>query len=55
MEAISNYGDGNYSYIDTIFEARKALVEEIGATFFAVAKDVKLRWISTPSTSRAIA
>ena len=43
MEAISNYGDGNYSYIDTIFEARKALVEEIGATFFAVAKDVKLQ------------
>ncbi|NLX83054.1 MAG: DUF3520 domain-containing protein [Clostridiales bacterium] len=43
LEALANHGDGNYSYIDTIFEARKALVEEIGATFFAVAKDVKLQ------------
>ncbi len=43
LEALANHGDGNYSYIDTIYEARKALVEEIGATFFTVAKDVKLQ------------
>ncbi|MGI6635317.1 MAG: YfbK domain-containing protein [Christensenellales bacterium] len=43
LEALADHGDGNYSYIDTIFEARRALVTEIGATFFAVAKDVKLQ------------
>ncbi len=43
LEALADRGDGNYSYIDTIYEARKALVTEIGATFFAVAKDVKLQ------------
>ncbi|NLX67794.1 MAG: DUF3520 domain-containing protein, partial [Bacteroidales bacterium] len=43
LEALANHGDGNYSYIDTIYEARRALVEEIGATFFTVAKDVKLQ------------
>ena len=43
LEALANHGDGNYSYIDTIYEARRALVEEIGATFFTAAKDVKLQ------------
>lgn len=43
LEALADHGDGNYSYIDTIHEARKALVQEIGATFFTVAKDVKLQ------------
>ena len=43
LEALADHGDGNYNYIDTIFEARRALVTEIGATFFAVAKDVKLQ------------
>ncbi|MGI6238133.1 MAG: YfbK domain-containing protein [Christensenellales bacterium] len=43
LEALADHGDGNYSYIDTIYEARRALVTEIGATFFVVAKDVKLQ------------
>ncbi len=43
LEALADNGDGNYSYIDTIFEARRALVTEIGATFLTVAKDVKLQ------------
>ena len=43
LEALADHGDGNYSYIDTIHEARRALVTEIGATFFTVAKDVKLQ------------
>ena len=43
LEALADHGDGNYSYIDTIYEARRALVTEIGATFFTVAKDVKLQ------------
>ncbi len=43
LEALADHGNGNYAYIDTIYEARKALVEEMGATFFTVAKDVKLQ------------
>ncbi len=43
LEALADHGDGNYAYIDTIYEARRALITEIGATFFAVAKDVKLQ------------
>lgn len=43
MEALADNGNGNYSYIDTVDEARKVLVEEIGGTLFTVAKDVKLQ------------
>lgn len=43
LETLADRGDGNYAYIDTIHEARKALVTEIGATFLTVAKDVKLQ------------
>lgn len=43
LEALADRGDGNYSYIDTIYEARRALVTEIGATFLTVARDVKLQ------------
>ena len=49
LEALADHGNGNYAYIDTIFEARKALVEEMGATFFTVAKDVKLQVEFNPS------
>jgi Ca-activated chloride channel family protein len=49
LEALADRGDGNYSYIDTIYEARKALVTEIGATFFAVAKNVKLQMDFNPT------
>ena len=43
MEALADYGDGNCRYLDTIYEARKALVEEAGGTFNTVAKDVKIQ------------
>ena len=43
MEALADYGNGNCHYIDTIHEARKALVEEGGGTFITVAKDVKIQ------------
>ena len=43
MEALADYGDGNCRYIDTIYEARKALIEEAGGTFVTVAKDVKIQ------------
>ena len=43
MEALADYGNGNCWYIDTIHEARKALVTEGGGTFITVAKDVKIQ------------
>ena len=43
MEALADYGNGNCWYIDTIYEARKALVTEGGGTFITVAKDVKIQ------------
>lgn len=43
MEALADNGNGNYSYIDSVLEARKVLVEEMGGTLFTVAKDVKIQ------------
>ena len=43
MEKLADKGNGNYAYIDTLAEARKALVEELGSTLFAIAKDVKIQ------------
>ncbi len=43
MEALADNGNGNYAYIDSVQEAKKVLVEEMGATLVTVAKDVKLQ------------
>jgi Ca-activated chloride channel family protein len=43
MEQISNNGDGNYAFIDTSWEARKVLVEQISGTLVTIAKDVKIQ------------
>jgi Ca-activated chloride channel family protein len=43
MEALADRGNGNYGYIDSIREARKVLVEEMGGTLITIAKDVKLQ------------
>ncbi|MEM9332907.1 MAG: VWA domain-containing protein [Pseudomonadota bacterium] len=43
MQTLAQNGNGNASYIDTLSEARKVLVEEAGSTLFAIAKDVKLQ------------
>lgn len=43
LEILADHGNGSYHYIDTILEARKVLVEEIGSTLEMVAKDVKLQ------------
>ncbi|BBM88023.1 vWA domain-containing protein [Candidatus Uabimicrobium amorphum] len=43
MEKLADKGNGNYAYIDTLAEAKKALVEELGSTLFAIAKDVKIQ------------
>ena len=43
MQTLAQNGNGNASYIDTLSEARKVLVEEAGSTLFTIAKDVKLQ------------
>jgi len=43
MEQLADHGDGNYSYIDNLNEARKTLVEQISATLETIAKDVKIQ------------
>lgn len=43
METLADNGNGNYSYIDSMGEAKKVLVEELGANFVTVAKDVKFQ------------
>lgn len=43
METLADRGNGNYAYIDSLSEAKKVLVEQMGATLVTVAKDVKLQ------------
>jgi len=43
MEQIADHGNGNYAYIDTALEARKVLAEQMDATLFTIAKDVKIQ------------
>ena len=43
MERIADDGNGNYAYIDGVREARRVLVEQMGATLLTVANDVKLQ------------
>lgn len=43
METLADCGNGNYAYIDSFAEAKKVLVEQMGATLVTVAKDVKLQ------------
>ncbi|HEX5447269.1 MAG TPA: VWA domain-containing protein [Pirellulales bacterium] len=43
MEKLADRGNGNYAYIDSIHEARKVLVEQLGGTLVTIAKDVKLQ------------
>jgi Ca-activated chloride channel family protein len=43
MEKLADQGNGNYAYLDTISEAQKVLVHELGGTLYTVAKDVKIQ------------
>jgi len=43
MEQLADVGNGNYSYIDNLNEARKVLVEEMSSTLNTVANDVKIQ------------
>ena len=43
MEKLADKGNGNYAYIDSREEARKALGEQVAGTLFTIAKDVKIQ------------
>jgi Ca-activated chloride channel family protein len=43
MESLADSGNGNYAYIDSLREAKKVLVSELGGTLFTIAKDVKIQ------------
>ena len=53
MELVADHGNGNYAYIDNILEARRVLVEQMGATLLTVAKDVKLQVEFNPAQIQA--
>ncbi|MDR1266548.1 MAG: von Willebrand factor type A domain-containing protein [Propionibacteriaceae bacterium] len=50
METIADNGNGNYFYIDSLDEARRALVDQFDSTMFTVAKDLKLQVTFNPQT-----
>jgi Ca-activated chloride channel family protein len=50
MEKLADRGNGNYAYLDTVYEARRVLVAEAGATLVTVAKDVKIQVEFNPRT-----
>lgn len=49
MEALADNGNGNYNYIDSMNEAKKVLIDEMGGTLFTVAKDVKIQLEFNPA------
>ena len=53
LEILSGRGDGNYAYIDSLREARKVLVDELGGTLETIAKDVKLQVDFNPGRVQA--
>lgn len=49
LEALADNGNGNYSYIDSIDEAQRVLVQEMSGTLHTIAKDVKIQVEFNPS------
>ncbi|MYN01144.1 DUF3520 domain-containing protein [Pseudoduganella sp. DS3] len=43
IQRLTQSGNGNAAYIDTLLEARKALSQELGSTMFPIANDVKVQ------------
>ena len=43
MEQLADVGNGNYAYVDSLMEAQKVLVTEMGSTLNTIAKDVKIQ------------
>ena len=43
LETLADKGNGNYSYIDCLSQAKKTLIDEFDSTLYTVAKDVKFQ------------
>ncbi len=43
MQKLADKGNGHHAYIDSLLEAQKVLVREMGATLLTIAKDVKVQ------------
>ncbi len=43
LETLADSGNGNYAYIDSLMEAKRVLVDELGSTLVTVAEDVKFQ------------
>ena len=43
MDTLAQAGNGNYYYIDTLLEAQKVFIKELGGTLQTVAKDAKVQ------------
>lgn len=52
METLADNGNGNYFYIDSEREAKRALSEEFMSTIYTVAKDTKFQIEFNPETVR---
>lgn len=53
MEQLADKGNGNYAYIDTMNEAKKVFVKQLGGTLLTIAKDVKLQLEFNPVKVKA--
>jgi len=53
MEQLANKGNGNYAYIDSMREAQKVLVTEMGGTLVTIAKDVRIQIEFNPAQVKA--
>jgi Ca-activated chloride channel family protein len=53
MEKLADKGNGNYSYLDSMYEAHRVLVKEAGATLVTIAKDVKIQVEFNPKAVNA--
>jgi Ca-activated chloride channel homolog len=53
MEQLADKGNGNYAYLDSLMEAKKVLVKEVGSTLFTIAKDVKIQVEFNPKQVQA--
>ncbi|MBX2817198.1 MAG: DUF3520 domain-containing protein, partial [Saprospiraceae bacterium] len=43
MQKLAEHGNGHHAYIDNLLEAKKVLVNEMGATLHTIAKDCKIQ------------
>ncbi len=50
MQALAQNGNGTASYIDTLTEARKVLVDQVAGALFPIADDVKIQIEWSPAT-----